>query len=228
MNEQVTMSVGVALVLGEVTKMLLYKKDGDTFIDRDLPFRLKYRLNKNKMILDKDASIFNQKRLIALAKYGTMTEDGENVVITDEKNKELFQKEVSDLIDSTVTHQLSLLDPSDIDLVKDTDMPISPEAMSIFIGYMVDDPSLKEDVVFKVRISDNLTKEENENEKASKKVEIVEEPVKEPGVSVIENSVAEKPAKKTRAKKTTETKEVEEKKTTTKKKTSAKKEKVNG
>lgn len=226
MNEQVTMSVGVALVLGEVTKMLLYKKDGDTFIDRDLPFRLKYRLNKNKMILDKDASIFNQKRLIALSKYGTMTEDGENVVITDEKNKELFQKEVSDLIDSTVTHQLSLLDPSDIDLVKDTDMPISPEAMSIFIGYMVDDPSLKEDVVFKVRISDKLPKEENENEKAVNKVK--EPVVEEPEVSVVENPVAEKPAKKTRAKKTTETKEVKEKKTTTKKKTTSKKEKVNG
>lgn len=208
MSEQVTMSVGVALVLGDVTKMLLYKKIGENdgqpvYADRDLPFRLKYRLNKNKLFFDKDATNFNQRRLIALSKYGEPSADGQNVVITDPKKREAFQKEISDLIDATVTHSISTLSPEDIDLVKDTDMPISPEAMGIFINYMVDDPDLREDVSFKVKLSDNLPKveetaEADENEK--KKVVVTEEVKAE-----------EKPKKKTTKKSTGE------KKATTKK-----------
>lgn len=230
MSEQVTMSVGVALVLGDVTKMLLYKKVGEengqpVYADRELPFRLKYRLNKNKLFFDKDATMFNQRRLVALSKYGEPTPDGKNVVIKDPKKRTAFQKEISDLIDATVTHSLSTLSPEDIDLVEDTDMPISPEAMGIFISYMVDDPSLKEDVTFNVTLSEDLPPVEEADENEKKKTPVtkksttkkVEEPkVEEPKVEEVKTE-----AKKTTAKKTTSTKKA----TTSKKKTTTTEEK---
>jgi len=261
MNEPVTMTVGVAILLSEVTKMLLYKQSGvdksgkPIYVDRDIPFRLKYRLNKNKMFLDKDVNHFNQKRLLALAKYGVMSEDGNNVIITDDEKRKLFQEEISNLIDSEVTHALSLLDPADIDLVKDTDMPISPEAMSVFISYMVDDPDLREDIKFNVKLSDRRPEMAPEPEKSpadklpEQKAEIAEaikhttkakktdtkkvtktEPKKEVAE---EKPVAKKTTtKKTATKKKSETvKEVKEetKPKTAKKKTStAKKDKTNG
>ena len=162
------MSVGVALILSDVTRLLLYKKVGEkdgkvATEDRELPFRLRYRLNKNLVFFNRVAESFNQRRLMALAKYGTMSEDGNNVVIEDDENKEKFKKEVSDLIDSEVSFNLNLLNPEDLDLVTDTDMTISPEAMSVFIRYMTDDESLNEEIEFKPKTNNTETKEETKD-----------------------------------------------------------------
>lgn len=202
MSEEITMNLGASLVLAEVSKMLLYKTTANAegqqvLVDRDIPFRLRYRLNKDRILFEKDAAKFNQNRMIALAKYGEMDESGETVSIKDPEKMELFKEEISRLVDSEVTHPIALLSPEDIDLIKDTDMPISPEAMSIFIGYLVDDPDMREEA----KVTANVIAEQREET-------VVEEPkVEEP-----------KPVKKT--KKTAPKKEATDKpkKTTTKKK----------
>lgn len=147
MSEEIKMNLGSSLVLAEVTKMLLYKKikndkGEDVLVDRDLPFRLRYYLNKDKILFDRDVKRFNQDRLLILAKYGEPDESGENVVIKDNEKMELFKKEINDLIDLEITHPISKLSVEDIDLVKDTDLPIKPEVMNVFIHYLVDDPDL--------------------------------------------------------------------------------------
>lgn len=218
MREQTTMTVGVAIVLNEVSRMLLYKQTKNengqpVLIDREIPFRLKYRLNKNRMMLETDVRRFNQARMIALAKYGETAPDGENVVITDPVKKEAFQKEVSDLIDSQVIHPLNLLDVADLDLVKDTDMPISPEAMTIFTAYMVDDPDLKKDIELNVKFSEYNSPVQEETVKTEET-----KPVEEPKTVVEEVKIVKEEVKPTPKKKTTTTK-----KSTTTKKTEDKK-----
>lgn len=230
MREQTTITVGVAIVLNEVSRMLLYKQTTNengqpVIVDRDLPFRLKYRLNKNRMMLEADVKRFNQSRMIALARYGEQTPDGENVVITDPEKKEAFKKEISDLVDSKVTHSLILLEAEDLDLVTDTDMPISPEALSIFTAYMVDDPDLKKDIELGVKFTDYEAPVQEE----PTKVEEVKEETK-PIEEVKSVSKKKTTTKKTTKKTTTEEKvETEPKKTTAKKaSTKKKKEEVNG
>ena len=143
------MTLGVSLVLNEMVEKLLFtvkEVDGKrVVVDRELPFRLRYRLNRNRQLLEKDATYFDRQRLILLAKYGEPTEDEQNVVIKEEYQED-YKKAISDLIDSTVEHNLMALEPEDLALINDTDINVSPDAMTIFIGYMTNDPSLHEEL----------------------------------------------------------------------------------
>ncbi len=207
MNEEITMNLGASLVLAEVSKMLLYKTitnaDGQqVLVDRDIPFRLRYRLNKDRILFEKDAAKFNQNRMIALAKYGEMDEAGETVSIKDPEKMELFKEEISKLVDSEVTHPIALLSPEDIDLIKDTDMPISPEAMSIFIGYLVDDPDMR----LEAKVAANIVAEKREETIAEEPKVEDSKPVKKTKKTTTKKETVDKP-KKAPAKKKTTTKE---------------------
>lgn len=143
------MTLGVSLVLNEMVEKLLFTvKDIDgkkVVVDRELPFRLRYRLNRNRQLLEKDGLYFDRQRLILMAKYGEPTEDEQNVIIKEEYQED-YKKAISDLIDSTVEHNLMVLEPEDIALINDTDINVSPDAMTIFISYMTNDPSLQEEL----------------------------------------------------------------------------------
>lgn len=207
MSEEITMNLGASLVLAEVSKMLLYKTitnaDGQQIlVDRDIPFRLRYRLNKDRILFERDAAKFNQNRMIALAKYGEMDEAGETVSIKDPEKMELFKEEISKLVDSEVTHPIALLSPEDIDLIKDTDMPISPEAMSIFIGYLVDDPDMR----LEAKVAANIVAEKREEATAEEPKVEDSKPVKKTKKTTTKKETVDKP-KKAPAKKKTTTKE---------------------
>lgn len=142
----VKMTLGVSLVLSEMVEKLLFtvkEIDGKKMVvDRELPFRLRYRLNRNRQLLEKDAQYFDKQRLILMAKYGEPTEDGMNVIIKEDKQEE-YKKAISDLIDSGVEHDIMVLEPEDLTAINDTDINVSPDAMTIFISYMTNDPSLQ-------------------------------------------------------------------------------------
>lgn len=156
-TEQINITLGVSLILGDVINEILYAKktdeNGQTYtVDRDLPFKLRYKLNKNRMIFEKDSKEFQNYRLIALAQYGEPSEDGKSVVINDPEKQELFKKRISELIEIPVSHNIVRLDPDDFDAVTDTTITISPDAMSLFIGYMTNDPELLNDLESKLNV----------------------------------------------------------------------------
>lgn len=146
-NETITMSLAIALALDEICQKLMYsvvEKDGKkVVVDRELPFRLRYRLNRNRTLLSKDVEFFTKRKALLFAQYGEPTEDGENVVINNEENLAKYKKAMSDLLDKEVSHTFFTLSPEDLDMVKDSDILISPEAMSVFIAYMTDDEEVK-------------------------------------------------------------------------------------
>jgi len=210
MSDNVEMTLGVSLLLGEITEKLLYKVESidgkDVLVDRDIPFRLRYRLNKNRVMFKKDSEFFNQRRLLYLAQYGEPTEDGQNVVIKDEKNMELFREAVSNLVDAPVSHNLMKLNPEDLELVQDTDIKVSPDAMSIFILYLTEDEALEKDLKVDINVSPYKPKSVLVDEKK----EQVEAPVEEPAAEV-PPVVEEAPKKKATRKKKVETTPTEEK-----------------
>jgi len=242
MSEQVKMSIGVSLVLAEVTKMLLYKTITDAngqkvIVDRDIPFKLRYRLNKNKAILDKDVEYFNQQRLLALAKYGEADENAEHVVIKNEEKEKLFKEEISKLVDSEIIRSLTLVSPEELELLEDTDMPISPEAMNIFINYLVDDPDLRKDpeYTFEINVHTNIPEKSKtpvvEEKPEVEKVEAVNVTTENNEVVAPVEEVVKPTVKKTKSKTSSEVKEVKSdaekkpavKKASTTKKTTTKK-----
>ena len=149
------MSLGVSLVLNEIAEKLLYtvkEVDGKKMVvDRELPFRLRYRLNRNYDVLSKDAKYFDMQRMMLMAKYGTPTEDGKNVVIAEDRQNE-YKEKISELIDSTVEHTIMTLEPDDIMLINDADITVSPDAMTVFIGYMTNDPAFAEEISTEVKL----------------------------------------------------------------------------
>ena len=107
-NETITMTLAIALALDEICQKLMYsvvEKDGKkVVVDRELPFRLRYRLNRNRTLLSKDVEFFNKRKALLFAQYGEPTEDGENVVINNEENLAKYKKAMSDLLDKEVSH----------------------------------------------------------------------------------------------------------------------------
>ena len=165
-NETITMTLAIALALDEICQKLMYsvvEKDGKkVVVDRELPFRLRYRLNRNRTLLSKDVEFFTKRKALLFAQYGEPTEDGENVVINNEENLAKYKEAMSDLLDKEVSHTFFTLSPEDLDMVKDSDILISPEAMSVFIAYMTDDEEVKKSfrtVVNIVPPKEGVTKE---------------------------------------------------------------------
>ena len=187
-NETITMTLAIALALDEICQKLMYsvvEKDGKkVVVDRELPFRLRYRLNRNRTLLSKDVELFNKRKALLFAQYGEPTEDGENVTITNEENLEKYKQAMSDLLDKEVTHTFFTLAPEDLDMVKDSDILISPEAMSVFIAYMTDDEEGKKSFRTVVNIvppkEEEVTKEVTKEAEAPKATEEVKAETEQP------------------------------------------------
>ena len=212
-NETITMTLAIALALDEICQKLMYsvvEKDGKkVVVDRELPFRLRYRLSRNRTLLSKDVELFNKRKALLFAQYGEPTEDGENVTITNEDNLEKYKQAMSDLLDKEVTHTFFTLAPEDLDLVKDSDILISPEAMSVFIAYMTDDQEIRES--FRTVVNIVPPKEETKAEEVKEEPKVEEVSKEEPKEEIVEPkkktaSTAPKKPRAPRKKKTVEAK----------------------
>ena len=183
-NETITMSLAIALALDEICQKLMYsvvEKDGKkVVVDRELPFRLRYRLNRNRTLLSKDVEFFNKRKALLFAQYGEPTEDGENVVINNEENLAKYKEAMSDLLDKEVSHTFFTLSPEDLDMVKDSDILISPEAMSVFIAYMTDDEEVKKSFRTVVIIVPNKEEKVTKEAEAPKATEEVKAETEQP------------------------------------------------
>ena len=212
-NETITMTLAIALALDEICQKLMYsvvEKDGKkVVVDRELPFRLRYRLSRNRTLLSKDVELFNKRKALLFAQYGEPTEDGENVTITNEENLEKYKQAMSDLLDKEVTHTFFTLAPEDLDLVKDSDILISPEAMSVFVAYMTDDQEIRES--FRTVVNIVPPKEETKAEEVKGEPKVEEVSKEEPKEEIVEPkkktaSTAPKKPRAPRKKKTVEAK----------------------
>lgn len=183
-NETITMTLAIALALDEICQKLMYsvvEKDGKkVVVDRELPFRLRYRLNRNRTLLSKDVEFFNKRKALLFAQYGEPTEDGENVVINNEENLAKYKEAMSDLLDKEVSHTFFTLSPEDLDMVKDSDILISPEAMSVFIAYMTDDEEVKKSFRTVVNIVPPKEEEVTKEAEAPKATEEVKAETEQP------------------------------------------------
>ena len=177
MAENVKMTLGTALVLSEMVNMLLTKKITDSdgkerLIDREIPFRLKYRLTRNKATLDKDVAKFNEFRLLALAKYGEPTEDGQNVVINDPQKMQEFMAVLMEYLKIEVEHSVQKLDPKDFDEITDV-ISVPEDSIKVLLGYLVEDKEFLEDIATEIKFTPHKVEETKPIE------EKVEKPVEE-------------------------------------------------
>ena len=194
MAENVKMTLGTALVLSEMVNMLLTKKITDSdgkerLIDREIPFRLKYRLTRNKATLDKDVAKFNEFRLLALAKYGEPTEDGQNVVINDPQKMQEFMAVLMEYLKIEVEHSVQKLDPKDFDEITDV-ISVPEDSIKVLLGYLVEDKEFLEDIATEIKFTPHKAEETKPIEEKAEEPKTVEEKVEKPVEEKVEETKA--------------------------------------
>lgn len=146
--ERVTINLGTSLLLREVILRLLYvdkEVEGKKVTEeRNIPFRLKYRLTRTISVLDKDFKKSELGKNKILAKYGELNQEGTALVVPEDK-MEAYKKEIYKLFEEKVTHSLQRVEPEDLVEIEDYVEGISQSALALFIAYMTNDEEFLKD-----------------------------------------------------------------------------------
>lgn len=156
MNDKIKINYATVLALRNACEKILYEDQLDgSRKERPISFRLKYKINKNYALLEKDAKDFENLKLQILAIYGDPTEDGQNVVVKDPKKVDAFMRAINNILMQEVTHTIIKIDEADLEcLTGKVDIPY--QELSLFQAYMCDEPELlrqlSENLQFKIEL----------------------------------------------------------------------------
>lgn len=163
---KLNISIGTALMLKDIANKLLYKtemKDEKLVqVERELPFRLKYRLGRNMAGIDRDVKFFETQRALLLSELGTASNG--YYEITDEESFQKFQIAIQQILSYKTPHSIMRIDPIDIDLITDS-INISYEEIKVFMGYMCDEPEVFETI----SVETNFTNKKEQEPKKTKR-----------------------------------------------------------
>lgn len=154
MNDSIKMTLNASWVLNNVINNILYQKkeNSEEFVERDFTFKVKYKLQRNQAQLIKDVEFINKERNKLLEKYGTVDKE-KNLITVNPENKEIYIKEISNLVNTVVEHSFFKFTPEEVFSFGDTPA-ISTDEMDLFITLLVDDPELKKDLREEIKIQD--------------------------------------------------------------------------
>lgn len=153
-----TLPIMYSIALYKVVEKLLFV--GDTESDekpeeRDLPFNVKYKLQRNQDMLLKDYAFYESERARLIKSFGNA--EGDKTVVPPEKVPE-FREELKKVIQIEVEHSFKFLTPEEVDSIKG-DIKVSCEEMNLFIAYMVEDNELVDDLNKEVKADESKSEE---------------------------------------------------------------------
>lgn len=122
-------------------KMLFVQADGDKVEERDLPFGVKYKLQKDFDIVAKDYSYFENERVRLVKEYGE--EDGDRVVVKDE-NIEEYKNELLAMMNKEVVHTFAEL--TEAEILSLDGVKTECHEMELFIRYLTEDGCAEEEI----------------------------------------------------------------------------------
>ena len=151
MAQPVELTIGMVLRLKRVCDDILFEKSSSGIVrERNLPFRLQYRLGKKKTHIDKYSSAFMQNQLYFKATFGTENPDTHEIEL-DEEGKKKFEQSIKLLLGTRVTINVTTLEPEDIELLTHS-TAVTIEDIRIFTAFMMSEPEFFKDVNSRVDI----------------------------------------------------------------------------
>ena len=149
MSEKITLNYASSLIINKVCEEILYenKVNADGTISRveraGMPFRLVYRLSKNYSYIQKDVYNFEKWKTQLLATYSDIVEENgvQRVKIIDPEKRKLFINSLNKILATEVTHSITRIDPSDLDVL-DYKSNLTPSEVKIFLGFFCAEPEL--------------------------------------------------------------------------------------
>lgn len=164
MNE-VKMPIAYSVTLYTLLQKMIYTNDfvsqgGETPIERELPFNVKYKLHRNFDILLKDYSYFETQRNSLIRQYG---EEKDGKITVKPENVETYRQELLKAINIEVTHTFVKLTLEDVSLIG-VNINTSTEEMQLFNVYLVDDESFIKDLQTEIGKEEKADTEETATE----------------------------------------------------------------
>lgn len=137
MKEPTKLSIFAAMALYDILGKLRMDKDGK---EKNYPFLLSYKIQRNKDLLEKDIYLFSSKRTEVLKDLGIEVQGSQINVPADKKDQ--YEKEVSDIGLAQVSHTFSKFTIDEVmENFSDAASLTAPE-MELFMYSFVDDPEL--------------------------------------------------------------------------------------
>lgn len=147
MSNETKMTLGASIILNRVLNAILFEqpKEGSTTepVERNLPFSLKYKLQRAKSLVEKDCIFFDKERESLIKKLGVESEDHTTIQIPDDKLEE-YKKTLMEMVQLEVTHEFLKIKPEDVENI-DVE-GISTEEVGLFMALLIDDEALVEDL----------------------------------------------------------------------------------
>ena len=159
-----TIPIAYSIALYRVTEKLLFVGDTENSDtkpeERDLPFNVKYKLQRNQDMLLKDYAFYESERTSLIKKLGVKKDD--RLVVPEDKIEE-YREELFKTIQIEVEHSFKTLTPEEVDSIKG-DIKVTCEEMNLFIAYMVEDSDLVNDLGSDIKPSQDKDTEDAEND----------------------------------------------------------------
>ena len=142
MADKITIAASVALC--RVLEGMLFEADSDQFKETDLPFNVRYKIQRNLDLLTKDKAYFESERQNLIKKYGAKKEDEPSKIEVTPENMQDFQDDILKIMAIEVEHKFFKFTPEEVFLI--SDVKAQAYEMDLFIAYLVDDPDREEDL----------------------------------------------------------------------------------
>ena len=119
------------VALYNILTKILFTKQEDKVVERELPFNVKYKLQKDITIFANNIKDIEKKRIEIAKKYGEEV-DGKFTI----KDEESFKTDLMNFLDEEKEYDVYCLTEEEIDNIKDVNAECYE--MELFINYLVE------------------------------------------------------------------------------------------
>lgn len=142
MITRIDMTLGISVALYGIVGDLLYDADGK---EREYPLSIKYALDRNLAIFEKDFKKVMETRNELVKTFGKLDEEGKKYVLENgTEGAETAQGEFAKVLETGVSHDLVQIEADEVGAFKDT--PLTRVDLELFIACLVHDPSLEKEL----------------------------------------------------------------------------------
>ena len=167
--EPTKMTIAASYTLYKTLTSLLYDTtEGSAQERKGLQFNIKYKMQRNRDLLEKDVIFFEQERAKLVREFGEQTQEG--LFKVKPENIAEFNEELSNLLKIEVEHSLLKLKPEDLDAFDEVEDDIPAENIDLFVAAMVEDPDFVEDLKQPINRGDDTKSEETTVEKQESEI----------------------------------------------------------
>ena len=159
MTDSIKMTISASIALYETIDKFLYDENK---VERKVPFSVKYKLLRDKDIVEKDVLFFNETRNGLIRRYGSEDEGGVCKVL--DENVNIYREDVSKLLLTEINHKFYKLTTDEVLQISNVDVPM--ENLRLFLACLVDDPDFVSEMNKKIE-DPGLLSDKKEEEKVS-------------------------------------------------------------